>query len=399
MYDAEVDASTYYNTSAGSVEMQSASEGPTLPRPFRTTPQVAGDAHSYSVVVDTGVVGTRAAAVASFLEEGRYLEGFDALHVGFHTWSPSTEHLTTAAVHVQRHPAGSIHVATSVRALPMRLVEPSVWAPVLQCVLVVAICVYDGRRVRNAYRDKRPLRDFHVLALVSTSLQIAATGVQLVLFVEKQRTRLQLQYDVYESLYSKANFFQLKKEAEGDVEAAAHPGERWRLPDDVRGMRSFLADHHHVDWLTQTTTVYWLLQSLSLALLLFRLESKMRFHRALGITSATMVKAAAPLAHFFVVFILVQGAAAVLGVIWFGLEHENFSSLGRALVSVFQLGVLGDFGEIHELISGSFFYKVREAGPEHRGGCCLPRALRLAARGVEYINAVEYVNINTNGRD
>lgn len=145
--------------------------------------------------------------------------------------------------------------------------------------------------------------------------------------------------------------------AASDAPPPTHPNEPWRLPDDVSGLHAFLADHDRGQLLTRLTTHYWLLQSLVLALLLFRLETKMRFHRALGVTSATLIKAAAPLAHFFVVFVYVQAAAAVLGVIWFGLEHDNFSSLGRAAVSVFSLGVLGDFGEIHEVISGSFFYK------------------------------------------
>ena len=49
--------------------------------------------------------------------------------------------------------------------------------------------------------------------------------------------------------------------------APTHPDERWRLPDDVRGLNAFLADHDRGQWLTKLTTMYWLLQSLVLALL------------------------------------------------------------------------------------------------------------------------------------
>jgi hypothetical protein len=39
--------------------------------------------------------------------------------------------------------------------------------------------------------------------------QVAATVVQLVLYILTQQTRLQLQYDIYQSLYGKADFFQV----------------------------------------------------------------------------------------------------------------------------------------------------------------------------------------------
>jgi hypothetical protein len=110
----------------------------------------------------------------SFLDEGRYLEGFKSVHVGFQTWNPTTQHLTTAALHIERYRAGSVHVSASVRALPMHRLAPSLWAPVLQCVLLVAICSYDARRVRNVYHEQRPWVDYHVFALISTCLQVAS---------------------------------------------------------------------------------------------------------------------------------------------------------------------------------------------------------------------------------
>jgi len=71
LYDPEVDATAFYNTSAQSPHMQSMSAGATLPRPFRTIPELARTAHSYPVVVDTGIVGTRAAEISRFAPNPR----------------------------------------------------------------------------------------------------------------------------------------------------------------------------------------------------------------------------------------------------------------------------------------------------------------------------------------
>jgi len=176
------------------------------------------------------------------------------------------------------------------------------------------------------------------LHIVVIALQIACVVMYNIMIDQNLGLHLQSQYEVYEDLYSDANFFKLKQEENSNPESG--------LQYDLTGLRSLVRDYADVETLVQAQQRYFLLQSVSIGCLFLRLLGWLGAHKRLGIVSRTLAAGRQDLIHFFYILFVLQVGFVGTGIILFGDQMEEFASLLDAFHTVLYLSLGGNWDKL-----------------------------------------------------
>mmetsp|Transcript_3897 Transcript_3897/g.5194 ORF Transcript_3897/g.5194 Transcript_3897/m.5194 type:complete len:540 (+) Transcript_3897:1-1620(+) len=166
---------------------------------------------------------------------------------------------------------------------------------------------------------------------------------------------IKAQYNIYDDLYSDANFLLPFKREPNETDAdyynltTTQAAERWRLDDDPQGMKEFLQALRDMNYLSLGSFMYWIFQTLTCFMLLIRVLVMLRKNKRLAVITDTIVEAANDLFHFFIVFLFLQAFFSVCGLVLFGDHVEVFSSMEQSLYAVCFLSICGDYGRILEV--------------------------------------------------
>mmetsp|Transcript_3114 Transcript_3114/g.4190 ORF Transcript_3114/g.4190 Transcript_3114/m.4190 type:complete len:496 (-) Transcript_3114:51-1538(-) len=98
-----------------------------------------------------------------------------------------------------------------------------------------------------------------------------------------------------------------------------------------------------MDTLCSLHKVYWVFQAANCGMLVTRLMLMARGNKRLAFVTDALGLATWDLIHFFVVFGVVQAEFSCSGMVLFGDQHEEFSSLLNAFHTTSYLGIIGDY--------------------------------------------------------
>ena len=410
--DLEEYIEDYYNVSRDSGSMT-----PTLDSTSQTagTPYgfhhraVAGYPDGFPVFLDIAATRDSAANVVQYLGEGLFIDHLTrSISAQVVTFNANSQQVANALVEFTFNDAGYIDVTSSVTNLNVKWytewndrngdgVNDGYVQLALEGALAVMIAFavyYELAEIVAECFEQRSLSRALVIHFSSFGNYMDAANLALqvcaiVVWVNYQLTRRAslnpiLRFDVYDNPASPlANFllpFKTTAAAAASVDnragvtdtaaaaaaaAAAAEKLRWELPTDEAGMRALGESVLQINALSETLTLYFFLQGISMLLMLARTLKQMDFQRHLALTGRTVARCAKDLVHFAFVFMLCLGFSAFIGHILIGPTFERMSSLYDTFF-FFHFEIL--IGEGVELFGMLFNDKtVVRSYPEHLG--------------------------------
>eukprot|EP00854_Cymbomonas_tetramitiformis_P008806 gene8806-10440_t len=413
LYNPEVAASGvqgYYNATPGSEEVDLITG---IAHPFQTRPEGGLARGAYPFFFDVRAPRSRAREMYSYLEDGMYLQSggrFMELQAELLTYNSETHVMAHTAVHFRMQPSGSIAVTAATLPLPFqrsagaivsRVFQYSSHLPVWVCagwtLVVVGLFVYHvmeliGRLRHDEQIFGEALDKQSGLALVGSCAHVALLAWQLLrnaytseggLLGHTAIGDVQHHYDVYDNLFAEANFLlPLKMDSLSGGPFTAHQArERWRLQDDDSGLAALTAILEQASWLTVLDGALRGLEVANLLLLFVRLSHATSFHRQMSFVQDTIRRAATELLHLFGLTLTLLVAYSCLAHIVYGAYFENFSTSTRAITSVLQLAICGDWSPFRVLNKNHSQHPRSESFIEHMQDVILLNTLFFIFQG------------------
>lgn len=311
LFDPTVDASLFYNTSRGSPEVNPNG----LPFGFFSSP-LRGFPTGYAVFLDIAATEARALETLQFLGDGGFLdENTLGLSVEMVAYNPATFTVYYSRADLRFRPA-SVEVAAATH--PVSLLVPgadprtAAWCGVNAGLTALALAQLGKEAARFAafardralWRRKAPFeRLWRLVVVANVLLQCAAMGVFWGdILVGAVGFLPPTSFAVYDSLQADARYLLVERRPTAGALAAlqrpAAPTDlllrdpaavpRWTLPYDPRGLEGVVDMITATNALATARIIYWLLQTVNVALLALRFFHSVAFHGRIGLaTNAT----------------------------------------------------------------------------------------------------------------
>eukprot|EP00898_Chlorokybus_atmophyticus_P004262 jgi/Chlat1/4837/Chrsp31S04872 len=330
-------ASTLYNSSAVDERTRFYSDSEVNNRgvPYGFFPsKVKGYEDGFPVFIDINLSQQRAEDMFSYLQDGFFIDIWTkAVVVQFVTYNGDLDYFSSLRLKFAMVKGGFIQVLYSVQTVSVELYKTSIQRFRLCLELLYLMCVVFGvySEAHELIQSKRKkgsylayLNNFwNYIDCCSIMLQITGIVLWVVMVADGARTfSTGIRYNVYEPV---------------TIYSATQPPRALQLVDNGAGLKQVADVFAAVHNLINMQQAYMFFNGINIILMIARVIKLMDFQPRMGLITRTLSRAAYELFHFFFLASIVFVSYGTLAYLAFGHLIFEFSTLGRSLVTCFEL--------------------------------------------------------------
>eukprot|EP00854_Cymbomonas_tetramitiformis_P004351 gene4351-5352_t len=354
------------------------------PMPFSPR-DLPGEGLSHYFFLDAGLGGYRAQQVYTFLDDGNMFDQQSKeMTASMILWNPSAHVLTQLEVTWSktgpRLKGGNYETQFALSSIIFPKENQlefhsfisdatiGLWAMALVFLLWLGVSSYVFVRTFRQFLPE-PLRERYgnitymanlaahlgssanLATLVGAAMQMAVVAVFFRIVYWQRNLHLQSEYDVYEDLYTDANYFLPKKartESADDgggglVSAIDETLPSWALPDDNSGIKEYML---HVEDVNTHATLLWALfylQATRTATMFYRIILTVQHQKRLAVTFNTVQKSVTVLCQQLMAFVVLSAGLAMIYHISTGHMLEQVHTYDDALLTLNMAGLIGSY--------------------------------------------------------